>query len=403
MTRNVDPVYLGAFLLGLSSAIYWLPGLNYVLIDNIKYSLLAGFLILLAPGVSVRRSPLNNSIFISIGLLLTPVMFHGFQGSTEWRIGVVYLLIPLIFFMLVNHSRCDAIVRYFGRGFLISGVLLSAYIVVSFSFSLNLAPVEIVGKRIDLPYNPMGFSYSYTIASPTIAAALLLSIFGKEFYPLIVRLAFLPPLMCGLILSTGEGGMLGFAVGVCSVFLGTRGRLLGVLAGLSLFVAILLFRDDLIGGGLGQYSMTATERLASLMSGLETAMRFPLMGAGPGQSGNYFAEFMFASKYFDMVLSETLQPHASAILLAAELGLFGTIYSLQLYRWVGLGIVRAKVRDSEKLFVSTLICFTFLSLIEPWPLVSNLFLTIWPLMVLASCVKPRRPRTFERPKSQHAR
>jgi hypothetical protein len=357
----------------------WIPFIPTAFLTAAKVGLFSFVILFVFLNKSFVKVKLLPFILIYSALLFIPYVYSLFMLGQSQISTIKYSLIPLLMVVLLGaHENHTDVVRVIFRGFLVGVFLHSCWVIISYALSFNPAPFSVVGGLAFLPYSVMGLANSHTMASPLIGLALGMVLFSgqtifKNLDNVYLRYSLVLFFLLSQILTTGEGGLLVFIASyMCLISLRYFNR--PVLVPLLAFTcAYLAF--NVVGPYLSEslYSSYLEHSIAN-RAGFEIFLKNPFFGVGFEQSYYHFESVISSIFYNEKLYSASLTAHTPYGLLMAEAGLFGFFAIAIIISCVIYAFSRVKVQSPRALTsYYTLIYLLLLSLLEPWPMISNFY------------------------------
>lgn len=357
----------------------WLPLVPVQLLLLIK----TGLFLLLVGIVFLRKEFLKLKIFPYIllygCLLIIPYIYSLFLLGSGQLSTIKYCLVPVLMIVILGlfENIEEALLMVF-RGFLLGVFISATWIYISFIFSYNPSLESISGSLSYLPYSVMGLSNTHTMASPLlgISGGLIIlcgEVVWEGFNRRALKIAGFCFLLYAQILTTGEGGLLVYMAALLCVGVVSRLGSAVLIPVIAVFGAYLAF--NVVGPLLSDslYASYIEHKMANV-AGFKIFLDHPLWGVGFEQSYQYFDGAISSFFYSERLYSESLTPHNPYGLLMAEAGFFGFLAIVLLVGCVLVALSRVVV--SCKLSLGSYFVLVFLlllSVLEPWPMVSNFY------------------------------
>lgn len=371
-------ILFGAVFFGVFS---WIPLVSLQLLSFIKIGFFSTLIVIVILKKQFRGLEILPWISLYGLLLLIPYIYSVLTLGPSLLSTIKFCLIPVLMIVVLGlFERVEDACLVVFRGFLL-GVFCSAiWIYTSYAFSYNPSLESVSGGLSYLPYSVMGLSNTHTMASPLlgIAGGLILlcgEVIWRGFEKYSLKVAGFCFLLYAQVLTTGEGGILVYIAALFCVFIVSRIGLPVLIPIFSVVGAYLAF--NVVGPYLSDslYASYIEHKIANV-AGFQIFIDHPFWGVGFEQSYQHFGGAIASLFYSEHLYSESLTPHNPYGLLMAEAGLFGFIAILLL---VGCLLVAfSKVVPSCKMSLASYFVLVFLfllSILEPWPMVSNFYVS----------------------------
>lgn len=380
----VYPMQTIFFLLGLLSGFYWFPMLPTHILYPVKYFIAFLSILILVLAKRFDKIGVNELLVLLIlSCFLMGVLYHFPSDDFQLSSAIDYSIVALLLYISIGNFRVYSALPSLLEGVYFFSLISSLYTIISWYTSTNLAPEAVIHSRVSLDYNTMGFSYSHTVAAPTYCIGIIFLWSQRANHSSLVFFPALLILLGGLYLTTGEASAISLLLSSFLLYLPGIGRVV-LLSFLHFgYLTFIHYAPTLSLTRLGDFLPTIAERLASLYAGFSMLKGNFWFGSGPGNSGLHFNSLSESYGLSYLVTGETLQPHSPFILLISEFGFWGILAGLLLFFLLCKALLQRGNDPLFLLFQNIVGYFAIVSLFEPWPFVSNLFITIVALLSLA--------------------